>query len=108
MATYVTQIPNHNGAQLTFVQPPASGDIAPCASQASLMVVNPGANGTVTVALTPASVDGLTVATRTVSIAQGTTELIPLPPAVYGPTVTLTYTGTLTTVNVAVISTPGN
>jgi hypothetical protein len=51
--------------------------------------------------------DGVTVGPRVVSLPQGTSWLIPLAPSVYGATVTLTYTGTLTTVLVSVISVPG-
>jgi hypothetical protein len=108
MATYTIQSPPHAGAAITYVSPPASGDIAPCGSGLGLIVVNPTANGTVTVSLPGTPDDGLTVGPRVVSIPQATTWLIPLPSWVYGSTVTLTYTGTLTTVQVAVITTPGN
>ena len=107
MATYTLQNPPHAGAQVTFVSPPASGDIAPCGSAMALMVVNPTANGTVTVSLPALTDDGLTVGPRVVSIPQATTWFIPLVSSVYGSTVTLTYTGTLATVQVAVITFPG-
>jgi hypothetical protein len=113
MATYVLQTPTHAGSTITFVSPPASGDIAPTTATgqslpgSALLVVNPSGNGTVTVALAASITDdALTIGSRTVSIAQATSWLIPLPASVYGPTVTLTYTGTLTTVQVAVISSP--
>jgi len=107
MATYTVQNPPHAGAQLTFTSPPASNDVAPCGSGISLMVVNPTANGTITVTLPCPPNDGLATASRVVSIPQATTWLIPLLSTVYGPTVTLTYSGTLTTVQVAAITTPG-
>lgn len=105
MATYALQSPVHAGSQIAFVQPPASNDIAPCGAGMGLLVVNP-AGGTITVSLPLPSEDGITVASRVVSIPASTTELIPLPSSVYGPSVTLTYTGTLTNVQVAVISSP--
>ena len=51
--------------------------------------------------------DALVVGPRVVSIPQATTWLIPLSSNVYGNTVALTYTGVLTTVQVAVITSPG-
>jgi hypothetical protein len=107
MATYALQNPSHSGAQITFTSPPANNDIAPCGSGISLLVVNPAANGTVTVSLPCLPDDGLTVGPRVVSVPQGTSWLIPLVSSVYGSTVTLTYTGTLATVQVAVITSPG-
>jgi hypothetical protein len=107
MATYALQNPPHAGAQITFTSPPANNDIAPCGSGMSLLVVNPTANGTVTVSLPCLTDDGLTVGPRVVTIPQATSWLIPLISSVYGSTVTLTYTGTLTTVQVAVITSPG-
>lgn len=108
MATYTLQNPSHSGAQITFQSPaPASGDIAPCGSAIALLVVNPAANGTVTVSLPCLPDDGLTVGPRVVTIPQATSWLIPLVSSVYGSTVTLTYTGTLATVQVAVITSPG-
>lgn len=107
MATYLVQNPPHAGAAIAFVSPPASGDIAPCGSGLSLLVVNPTANGAVTVSLPGATDDGLAVGPRVVSCASPSSTLIPLASSVYGPSVTLTYTGTLTTVQVAVITSPG-
>jgi hypothetical protein len=108
VATYVLNNPSHSGAAITFVSPPASGDIAPTGSGVALMVVNPTANGTVTVSIPALTDDGMTVGPRVVSIPQATTWLIPLPPSVYGSSVTLTYTGTLTTVQVAIVTSPGS
>ena len=101
MATvYTLQNPSHAGGQLTPVTPPANGDTVPCGNGIGLLVTNPTANGTITVAMTASalSLDGLTAPTRTVTIPQATTWLIPLPSNVYGSIVTLTWTGTLTTV----------
>lgn len=108
MATYATQNPSHSGGQVAFVSPPASNDIAPCGSGLALMVVNPAANGTVTVSLPCLPDDGLTVGPRVVTVPQATTWFIPLPASVYGSTAVLTYTGTLATVQVAVITFPGS
>ena len=51
MATYALQNPSHSGGQITFTSPPANNDVAPCGSGIALLVVNPTANGTVTVSL---------------------------------------------------------
>lgn len=110
MATYAVQNFPHAGANITYTSPVASGDIATCGASTALLVVNPSANGTVTVALQALglNVDGLTAPTRTVSITQGNTAVIPVPTSVYGSSVALTYTGTLTTVQGAVITFPGS
>lgn len=110
MATYAVQNFPHAGAAVTYTSPVANGDIATCGANCALIIVNPSANGTVTVATQVLGLpaDGLTSPTRTVSMAQGTTTVIPLPPSIYGSTATLTYTGTLTTVQAAVITTPGS
>lgn len=107
MATYVLNNPPHAGAAITFTSPPANNDVAPCGSGIALLVVNPSANGTVTVSLPCLTDDGLTVGPRIVSCPSPSSTLIPLVSSVYGATVTLTYTGTLTTVQVAVITSPG-
>jgi hypothetical protein len=107
VATYTIQNPPHAGAAIAYVSPPATNDIAPCGSGISLIVVNPTANGTVTVSLPCLTDDGLTVGPRVVSCASPSTTLIPLVSSVYGTSVVLTYTGTLTTVQVAVITSPG-
>ena len=106
MATYTVQNPAHTGAQLVPVVP-ANGDIVPCGPGIGLLVVNPAANGNVTVSLPMISFDGVTVGPRVVTVPQATTWLIPLPSTVYGSTATLTYTGTLGTVQVSAIATPG-
>jgi hypothetical protein len=111
VATYAVQTPPHAGAAITFTSPPASGDVAPCGVGYALLIIAPAANGTVTVALTTPSEDGLTVQSRTVTMPQATPGpawLIPLPPSVYGGSTVLTYTGTLTTVQAAVISSPAS
>ena len=100
MAIYALQNPGHTGAQLTFTSPPANADVTPTGAGVALMVVNPTANGTITVSLPMLTVDGQVAGPRVVSIPQATTWFIPLP----GPSVTLTYTGTLTTVQVAVVA----
>ena len=108
MATYLNQSPVHAGSQVTFTSPPASGDIAPCGPGIGLLVVNPTGGTTITVSLPMLPVDGMTAGPRVISIPVTTTELIPLPSSVYGSSVTITYTGTLTTVQVASISSPAS
>lgn len=106
MATYAIQSPPHAGAQITYVSPPASGDIAPTGSGLGLLVRSPSA--TITVSLPMLSFDGVTVGPRVVTVSSGQDWLIPLPSSVYGtPNVVLTYSGTLAAVQVAVITTPG-
>jgi len=107
MATYTVQNPPHTGAQVSYSVVPANGDITPCGPGLGLLIVNPAANGTVTVSLPMLPFDGVAVGPRVVTMLQATTWLIPLPSTVYGSTATLTYTGTLATVQVAVIATPG-
>jgi hypothetical protein len=106
MATYAIQTPPHAGAQITYTAPPASGDVAPTGSGIGLLVRSPSA--TITVSLPMLSFDGVTVGPRVVTVTSGQDWLIPLPSSVYGsPSVILTYSGTLTSVQVAVITTPG-
>ena len=107
MATYTVQNPPHTGAQVSYSVVPANGDIAPCGPGLGLLIVNPAANGNVTVSLPMLPFDGVTVGPRVVTVPQATTWLIPLPSSVYGSTATLTYTGTLGTVQVSAIATPG-
>ena len=106
MATYSIQNPSHTGLQLAPVVP-ANNDVAPCGSGLGLLVTNPAANGTVTVSLPMLPSDGVTVGPRVVSVPQATSWLIPLPSSVYGASAVLTYTGTLATVGVSVITVPG-
>ena len=104
--TYTLQSPPHAGAALALTVP-ANGDIVPTGSGIGLLVINSAA-GTMTVVLPLPTVDGQVVTARTVTILASATWLIPLPSSVYGVgTVTVTYTGTLAAVGVAVISTPG-
>jgi hypothetical protein len=108
MATYPVQAPAHAGAQLTF-STPASGDQAVPGAGIALMVVNPTGNGAVTVSLPMPLLDGVTVGPRVVSCPAGSSApvIIPLPSSVYGSgPITLTYTGTLTTVQVALFTIP--
>jgi len=104
MATYPVQFPPHSGAQLTFASPPASGDVVLCAPTVALLVVNPPGNGDVTVSLPSPMVDGRVLAPRVVTVPQGTSWLIPVTPQEYGPSVVLTWTGTLATVQAAAVS----
>jgi hypothetical protein len=108
MTTYALQAPGHAGAQLTF-NTPASGDLATPGVGTALMVVNPAGNGNVTVSLPMPASDGVTVGPRVVTCPAGSTAptLIPLPPSVYGTAaISLTYSGTLATVQVALITIP--
>jgi hypothetical protein len=103
--TYTVQNPSHAGGQVVYVSPVANGDVVPCGQGFGLLVVNPTANGTITVSMPGSAIlsDGLTVSPRVVTIPQAQTWLIPLPPTTHGSTVTLTWTGTLTTVQAACI-----
>jgi hypothetical protein len=108
LATYALQSPPHAGAQITF-QVPASGDLALPGQGVGLLVLNPTGNGTVTPSLPMPASDGVTVGPRTVACAaaSATPTLIPLPQSVYGSApIAITYTGTLTTVQVALITIP--
>lgn len=113
MATYSIQSPPHAGAAVTLQAPGGtSGDLAPTGSGVALLVVN-GATAT-NVQLVPVPFDGLTVGTRTVVIGSSSTNLIPLPPSVYGTgTVAVTYANVTTltgssNTGVAVITVPGS
>lgn len=108
MATYALQSPPHAGAALTFVVP-ASGDQVTPGQGIGLMIINPTGNGAVTVSLPMPASDGVTVGPRSVSCAANSANptIIPLPSAVYGSApIALTYTGTLTTVQAALITIP--
>lgn len=107
MTTYALQSPPHAGAQLSF-NVPANGDLAATGPGIALMVVNPLGNGTVTVSIPVPQTDGMTVGPRVVSCPAGAPPtVIPLPSYVYGNgPVALTYTGTLATVQVALITIP--
>lgn len=112
--TYTIQSPPHAPAAAITLQAPGgtTGDVAPTGSGVALLVVN-GATPT-SVALVPVPFDGLTVGTRTITIAASSTYLIPLPSSVYGAgTVAVTY-GNITTLTgaggngVAVVTVPGS
>lgn len=113
MATYAVQSPPHAPAAAITLQAPGgvSGDLAPTGSGIALMVVN-GATPT-SVALVPVPFDGLTVGTRTITIAASSSYLIPLPASVYGAGTTGVTYGNVTTLaggatGVAVVTIPGN
>ena len=59
MAVYPAQNPTHAGLQIAFTSPPANGDIASTVAD-FLLVVNPTANGTITVSLPLPASDGVT------------------------------------------------
>ena len=109
MATYTTQSPVHAGTAPTWVTPAASGDLAPTGPANYLVVFNGQASGSITVTLPVPNVDGLTVTSRTVTVAASTLaapapSLIPLPSNVYGAgTVSLTFSS-VTTVSVCVVA----
>jgi hypothetical protein len=111
--TYTIQSPPHAGAAVTLIAPGGtSGDVAPTGSGLALLVVN-GATPT-TVTLVPQPFDGLTVGTRTFTVAATSTNLIPLPASVYGTGTTAVGYGNVTTLTgssntgVAVITVPGS
>lgn len=114
MATYTVQAPPHGPTSAITLQAPGgtTGDLAPTGSGIALFVSN-GATPT-TVTLVPVPFDGLTVGTRTITIAASSQYLIPLPSSVYGAgTVAVGY-GNVTTLTgaagngVAVVTIPGN
>lgn len=109
MATYALQSPPHAGAQLTFPVVPASGDQVTPGQGIGLLVINPTGNGAVTVSLPMPASDGVTVGPRVVTCAASSANptLIPLPSSVYGSApIALTWTGTLASVLVALITIP--
>lgn len=107
MTSYALQAPPHAGAQLTFVAP-ASGDQATPGVGYALMVLNPTGNGASTVLIPMPASDGVTVGPRVVSCPAGAPPtIIPLPPGVYGSSpVTFTWTGTVASILVALITIP--
>jgi hypothetical protein len=96
------------GLQLDALLAPASGggDTCPVATGVVLVVKNVDAGAHVVTIVTPQTVDGLAVADRTVSVAAGKIELIPIDrPAYRNPSTGLaaiTYDG-VTSVSVAAI-----
>lgn len=113
MATYTVQSPPHAPASAITLSAPGgtTGDLAPTGSGVALMVVN-GATPT-SVALVPTPFDGLTVGTRTITIAANSSYLIPLPVSVYGTGTTAVTYGNVTTLGggatgVAVVTIPGS
>jgi hypothetical protein len=108
LATYGLQSPPHAGAQLTFVVP-ASGDQVTPGQGVGIMIINPTGNGSITVSLPMPASDGVTVGPRVVTVpaASAAPFIIPVPSSVYGAApIALTYTGTLTTVQAALITIP--
>jgi hypothetical protein len=107
MTTYALQAPAHAGAQLTWTTPATGDQLTPAAGTA-LVVLNP-TGSSITVSLPMPASDGVTVGPRVVTCAVSATAptVIPVPSAVYGSSpITLTYTGTLTAVQVALITIP--
>jgi hypothetical protein len=108
---YTVQSPPHAAAGVTLIAPGGtSGDTAPTGSGVALLVVN-GATATA-VTLTPMTFDGLTVTTRSVTVAASVPTLIPLPSSVYGAGTTAVGYSNVTTLTggatgVAVITVPG-
>lgn len=108
MAVYTLQNPVHAGSQVTYTTPPANGDTFTPGAGIALLITQPTAGGTsINVLIPTPAYDGLTGPVRTVTVAQNTDSLIPVPDSVYGTApVTVTYTGTLTSVGVALIRIP--
>lgn len=110
MANYAIQTPSHAGAQVTLAAPGGTtGDTVQPTPGAALLVVNASASP-ITVTLPFASglpkTDGLAVTSRTVTIAAGTTELIPVPPSVYGTALQAVNYSAVASVTVAAIFIP--
>ena len=105
MAAYPVQIPPHAGAQLDVRVPPGQRGCRCVRADERDAGREPGrergCDGLVAVPDGGSAGGG---PPGVVTVPQGTSWLIPVIPEVYGPSVVLTYTGTLTTAQVAVIS----
>lgn len=106
MTAYPLQSPPHAGAQVTWQNPPASGDTVQPGTKVGLAIFNAsGSSITASIPLPPS--DGQTVTARSVTVVAGAFFILPLPSAVYGTSpVVITYTGTLTQVYAGLISIP--
>jgi hypothetical protein len=106
MAALATQVPPLAGLAINFVAAASGGDTSLTGAGVVLLVKN-GDSGAHTVTLaTPGTVDGLAIADRTVSVAAGAMEAIPVTSAYRDPSTgraAITYPDGVTSVDVAVI-----
>lgn len=107
MAALVASVVPLTGLQLdgVLVAATSGGDDAPTGAGLLLIVKNADASAHVVTLVTPGTVSGLAIADRTVSVAAGTTELIPLTGDYRDPSTgraSITYDG-VTSVSVAVV-----
>lgn len=107
MAALVASVVPLTGLQLdgALVSATGGGDDAPTGAGLLLAVKNGDAGAHTVTLVTPATLNGLAIADRTVSVAAGKTELIPLTSDYRDPSTgraSLTYDG-VTSVSVAVV-----
>lgn len=107
MAALAVNVVPLTGLQLdgALVSASAGGDDAPTGAGLLLAVKNGDASAHTVTLVTPGTVNGLAIADRTVSVAAGTTELIPLISDYRDPATgraSITYDG-VTSVSVAVV-----
>jgi hypothetical protein len=106
MALLNTQQMNSAGVALTLAPAAAGGDTADIGNGRTFLWYKNGSGAAITVTLTtPGTVDSdLAVADRTVSVPAAGDRLIgPLNPAVYGPIVSISYSG-VTSLTVAAVN----
>lgn len=106
MALLTTQQMTSGGVAITLAGASAGGDTADVGNGRTFLWYRNASGAAITVTLvTPGTVDAdLLVADRTVSVpAAGDRMIGPLNPAVYGPIVSITYSG-VTSLTVAAVS----
>jgi len=108
VAIYALQGAPHAGAQVSYTTPPANGDTFTPLQGAGLLITQPSAGGTsITISIPTPTYDGLTGPVRVVTVPANVDYIIPVPDSVYGTApVAVTYTGTLTSVGVALVRIP--
>jgi hypothetical protein len=115
LTAYVTQGPSHAGAAITMSAPSGTAsDSCPTGDHFGLLVNNVGSAAISVVLPVTATYDGLTVASRVVSVAGtaasgsvlGGWEMIPVPSAVYGIANQNIQYSTVTSVTVAAVRIP--
>jgi hypothetical protein len=105
MSALAIQIVDADGLAIVFTNAAGGGDTAPCGSQNTLLVKNGDSASHDVILATPGTVDGLAIADRTIPVAAGAIEAIPLDHALYADAdgiAHLTYSAT-TSMSVAAI-----
>ena len=109
MTAFAVQAPGHAGAQMTMTAPTTGAvDTVPTGQGIGMWITAPS-SASATVVIPIPNVDGTQAVTgRTIVIATGNTPwLVPLPSSVFGAgPVTLTWSGTLTAMTMAVVTIP--